>query len=260
MKGTARVQNDSRSGYRVCLAGLESAPPVEEVLAMLDEPGEVLKASSKAVTRRSGPYVFKSVTGGPFRKELLSWRNRRTWRVAKELTVRGVAVPEPVAYLERRVFGLTCESILVTRFLDGYTDVESYARQLDAEAAAPEQVSVFLRGLAGAVTRLWDAGARHSDLSGKNIFVKGGTAFCFIDLDALKIDGHLTGRRLLKAHVQLYDSFCDLWDDTILAELVEHLSAPQPIGTWLPEVRAAQRRRRTRIEAIWAREGRPAGK
>jgi hypothetical protein len=64
------------------------------------------------------------------------------------------------------------------------------------------------------------------------------------------------GRRMTN-HVQLYDSFVDRLNDDYLAPFIRAMLPDEDaVGPWMHEVRARQRRRRARTEAIWRRQGR----
>ena len=61
----------------------------------------------------------------------------------------------------------------------------------------------------------------------------------------------------MKNHVQLYDSFCDLWGDHLLELFIGHmLPSGTDLGPWMVKVRQSQAERRARIEAIWRGQGR----
>ncbi|MEK7795352.1 MAG: hypothetical protein AAB353_12525, partial [Candidatus Hydrogenedentota bacterium] len=70
-----------------------------------------------------------------------------------------------------------------------------------------------------------------------------------------------TEERRLKNAVQLYDSFCDVWDDTVLGPFIEAL-APEgkDAGLWFAQTKTEQRKRRTLRLALWKQQGRSEGK
>jgi hypothetical protein len=169
----------------------------------------------------------------------------------------GVSVPTPCAYVEEGRFGIILRNALVTGYLHDAVNVEEYARSLVKAQAPPEKLADFLNGLAAAVNALVDADAHHADLSGKNIFTADGRRFTFIDLDDVTIDRPYTDAQRLGNHVQLYDSFCDLWGPEVLDPFIEAM-LPHGEGreTWLEAVHRGQQVRRARTEAIWRRQGR----
>lgn len=232
-----------------------------DVLNALAEPGVILKQSRKAVTRRVGPWVVKASAKGLKTAAKLTCqpaRGRCGWTVAQTLTERGVPVPEPIAFCERRTGPLILGNAMLTAYLEGYVNVEQHAAARVAESASPETIRQYLTRLADAVRALHAAGAQHRDLSGKNILTRDGSAFVFIDLDAVVLDQPYSEADRVKNHAQLYDSFCDWWDAETLAPLTDAFLPPgADPAAWLTRVQDHQARRRARTEAIWARNGRP---
>ncbi|MDX9973834.1 MAG: lipopolysaccharide kinase InaA family protein [FCB group bacterium] len=231
---------------------------LDAILGALKSPGEVLKQSHKSTARRVGDWVIKES-----RRNLSEYikhvfhpsRYRAGWLAARYLEERGIGVPEAVAYVERRCLGLMTGNAVVMEFLSGYVNVEEYARRLVAAGANAARVEAFLEGLAKAVGALDAAGAYHSDLSGKNIFTRTGAEFRFIDLDGVVLGRKQTEAMRLLNHVQLYDSFCDLWDDSVLDPFLAPLiPADRDIEAWMETVRAGQAARRARTEAVWLRQ------
>lgn len=230
--------------------------PLEAVLEALRLPGDLLKESGKARTRRVGAWVVKE-SRGRLKHALYPARYRAGWRAAVRLAERGVGAPWPVALVETRWAGLAVAHTTVLEYLDGWVNVEEFARRLVAEGMGPEGVAGYLAGLADAVNGLAEAGACHTDLSGKNIFTRTGQEFSFIDLDGVILDRPYSERLRLLNHVQLYDSFCDLWEDALLGRFLERMLPPgRNPEAWLEQVCAGQAARRARTEAIWRREGR----
>jgi len=234
--------------------------PLEAVLRALDDPGTLIKRARKACTRRSGPWIVKEGRRTPveaFKHAIRPGYYRRGWRVAQRLAERGVGAPAPVAYVEERRLGAVVWHATLMECLDGWVNVEVEARRIAAEGADPNRVAGFLSAIAAAVNALVAAGVRHTDLSGKNILTRSGGEFAFIDLDAAHLDGPYTDRLRLLNHVQLYDSFCDLWDDGVLGPFLGQMAPPgRDPASWLDAVRRGQARRRARTEAVWRRQGR----
>ena len=253
--------DDMRTERRGALTiHLRDDVPLEAVLEALRAQGEVLKVSPKTVTKRVGEWVVKQSRFqaglGPLKHTLCRNRYRAGWRAASRLEPRGVGVPRPVAYIEQGRLGIIVGNAVVSEFLDGFRNVEQHAAELAANRASQETVGAFLDGLAGAVNELTAADAFHTDLSGKNVFTQDGAAFYFIDLDGVVLDQPYTEQLRMKNHVQLYDSFCDLFDDGLLGPfLARMLPAGQPISEWLAAVRARQRVRRARTVAKWKKQG-----
>ncbi len=223
--------------------------PVETLRSAMGTPGQLLKRSKKSTVRRVNGWVLKS-THGAAKHTLHRSRYRRHWVAAHHLQRHGVRVARPIAFVEKRLFGIILENTMVTEYLDGYRNVEVFMAALARHGAGRDTVAIFLRGLADAVNRLTGCGACHADLSGKNIFTRDGTSFVFIDLDAVELGREYTRALRLKNHIQLYDSFCDILSDTMLVPFIQRMI---PEGSdprvWLPEVRRGQTERRKRLEA-----------
>lgn len=220
---------------------------LEAILDAVNAPGETIKASHKSVTRRVGSWVIKETASqtalATLKLTILRERYRRGWAAGNFLQRYGVLVPTPHAFIERGGGVLIHGNTLVSDYLDGCINVEEYARQHVSE----ENAGPFLDAIADAVNALVDTGAYHSDLSGKNIFTPDGKRIYFIDLDGVTLKGEYPNRWRMKNHVQLYDSFCDLWppeclDAFILRMLPVHLHPEQ----WLERVHKGQAARRQR--------------
>lgn len=257
---TARrfVLAEARSGrYRV---EHDAAVDADAVLAAVEDPGVVLKRSHKFLTRRVGDWLLKSAAEADTWDSFVRWLRpaaaRRPWRAAVTLWRAGAGVPRPVAHVDDETTG---RSIILLEYLEGYATVEEHAARLVREGASPDAIAAFLTTLADALNALVEAGAWHADCSGKNILAVGAWDFRFIDLDAVALDASCTPRRRLTNHVQLYDSFCDLWDDAAMRPLFARLGPPAgvPLDAWMARVRAGQTVRRRRQIRRWNRQGQP---
>ena len=236
------------------------SPGVEpdEVLAALHDPGEPLKNSAKSSVCRFGHWVVKQGGHGAFntlKRTARRARYRQAWLAAHHLDLHGVNVPAPVAFVERRTAGIITANAMISEFLADHRDVEDFSRGLLQRGAGKDTLEHFLEGLAVAINQLETAGVRHTDLSGKNIYTRDGARFAFIDLDAVELGAVLTPEQRLKAHVQLFDSFCDHLPERLLVAFIARL-LPEEIDprTWLPKVREGQEKRRQRYDARRARE------
>ena len=232
----------------------------KQLNALLAHQGEILKASSKSRVRRLGHWAVKEMHHGLTSRIIgrARRRSRHPWMALNYLRIKGVSVPEPLAYIEYGRFGLVRSSAQIFQYLSFYYDVETWLSLQIREGIEGESVTAFLDGLAQAVNTLCDSGAWHADLSGKNIMTHDGTQFYFVDLDAVQLESDYDDDKRLKNHVQLYDSFCDALSDKLLvpfiqAMLPEHLD----LRAWMPKVRKAQRERRAKVEAYWAKHGPP---
>ncbi len=237
----------------VCTPGIVWA----EILDALNQPGIVVKAASTWTTRRIESMIVKEFRAQSLVDYLGQFRDgarfRRAWEISAYLAARGVWVPRAIAYIEKRVCGFVTYSATVTEYLDGFVNVEEAARTIGGD---PERASQFLRGLADAVNSLTKIGAYHADLSGKNILTDTHKRFVFIDLDSVHLHIPYTENLRLKNHVQLYDSFCDLWNDSLLGPFIKlMLPMGYDVEEWLTKVMMGQRERRARQEARWRSQG-----
>lgn len=229
----------------------------DKILAALAEPGTVLKMASRTVTRRVGDWVVKSPRpslASMFRHTFMPAQSRRPWAAAVFLHENAVPIPEPVAFARRTFCGVVISVAVVSRYLDGCRNVEHYAKELLRRDRA--DLGPFLLRIADAVSRLTATGAYHSDLSGKNIFTANGSDFYFIDLDAVHLQTLYTEDLRFKNHVQLYDSFCDFADDSLLAPFLSRMLPDQyRVREWAPRVKEAQQKRRAAQIEIWKKQG-----
>jgi len=217
----------------------------DALLQAVASEGTILKESHKSITRRVGPWVVK--TGLPTVRRAF-WRRRYTqaWRASLHLARAGVGVARPRAFVEERRLGFIFRDHLITDYLDGYHSVEDHARRLVNQQASPESIADFLGRLADSIVALVAAGACHRDLSGKNIYTStDGDAFAFIDLDSVVLNSPCSRAMRLKNHVQLYDSFCDLWGPDVLDPFIRCLGFGCRVdAAWLERVRLGQCQRR----------------
>jgi serine/threonine protein kinase len=217
-----------------------------EVVRCLDEPGVTLKNSPKSLTRRVGSWVVKEHTPRiPLKLALLRHRYHAPWRAALRLHACGAGAPAPIAFVERRVLGVPRSTAMIMEYLEGYTTVEQHADTMARAGASGQEVLHYLAGLAEAVNRMERCGACHRDLAGKNILTLGGNDFRFIDLDSVSLDRTYSARLRFKNHVQLYDSFCDWWDASLLDPFLLLMAPPgHDSVAWVDRVHRGQQRRR----------------
>ncbi len=228
----------------------------EQLTAILSHDAETLKESSKSRVRRIGHWVLKETRGGLRRRA--ARRQHDAWMASHFLRAHGVRVPEPLALIERKRLGVLTGSVHIFQYLGGCRNVEHYLSDFIHAGTQGDVLAAFLERLAASVNAISAAGAYHSDLSGKNIFTKDGVRFYFIDLDAVEIGFEYTDEKRLKNHVQLYDSFCDALSDTLLVPFIQAMTPSHlDLRVWMPTVRSAQEKRRAKVEAYWARHGRP---
>jgi len=240
---------------------LSSGEDEKALVKLLATPGSTVKDSKKARTWCAPPLLVKESRGGFFarllRHTFLRGRYRRPWIAAHHLAAHGVGVAQPVAFVETGLLGIIARATMVSEYLDGFRDVERFLIARVQQGAGQDTVAGFLERLADAVNTLATSGAYHADLSGKNIYTKDGVDFRFIDLDAVSLDTAYDDALRLKNHIQLYDSFCDMLNDTMLVPFITRMLSEQDPRVWMPKVRAGQEARRLRIEERWTKEGKP---
>lgn len=232
----------------------------DRVWEIFQTPGETIKASRKSMVRRVDQFVVKESTfaggSGPLKHTFQRSRYRRAWFAAHHLLKHGVLVPEPVAFIEWGRLGYISGNAMLASYLTGQHNVEKFLMALIRENAGADTIHSFLGGLASAINDFTACGARHGDLSGKNVFTSDGRRFTFIDLDDVTLETGFDETHLLKNHVQLYDSFCDVLSDSIMVPFMQKLLPPEiDIRVWMPRVRSAQQERRQAVEERWSREG-----
>jgi hypothetical protein len=126
----------------------------------------------------------------------------RVWRAAGLLRAGGFAVPEPLAALERRAFGIPVRSCAVARWVEGPPLDEVWrARRGAARAALTLAFADYLR-------RLHAAGLYPQDLRAANVLVTAEhpPTFVLVDLDRVRHYARLSWRRRRKNVVQVHRS------------------------------------------------------
>lgn len=234
----------------------------EQLELLLSREGEILKETRKNKVRAVGNWIIKErrsqllgIAGTPSRNRE---KHSRPWRAGNYLRMYGINVPEPLAYVERRVAGMVAGSWHIFQNLNHCRDVETYLSEIIITGATGMMLASFLHHLAVAVNELEAVEAYHGDLAGKNIYTPDGERFYFIDLDAVEYGVKCDQKRRMKNHVQLYDSFCDALADSLLVPFLDELlPESEDLRVWMPEIRKAQQQRRAKVEADWAKNGRP---
>ncbi len=248
----------TRKGLATIYCRQHMAP--ERAWEILQANGEEIKASRKSQVRRVDQFVIKESTfaggSGPLKHTFQRSRYRRAWFAAHHLLKHGVLVPEPVAFIEWGRLGYVSGNAMIASYLTGQCNVEKFLMALIRENAGADTIHSFLGALGAAINDFTACGARHGDLSGKNVFTSDGRRFTFIDLDDVTLDSSFDEEHLLKNHVQLYDSFCDVLSDSIMVPFMQKILPPEiDIRVWMPRVRTAQHIRRETVEERWSREG-----
>ncbi|HOE65062.1 MAG TPA: lipopolysaccharide kinase InaA family protein [Candidatus Hydrogenedentes bacterium] len=234
-----------RQGLHTMRIERRAEMPVRTVLDLLKTKGALLKQSKKAETTLVGPFVVKRGRG----------RNRRAWAASWHLERAQIPVAAAYAYVEHAWLGFVTGNAFLSAALVACCTVEEHAAKLVRGKTDSNDVAEYLARIAALVNRLTESGAHHADLSGKNILTRDGLQFWLIDLDSVVMGKPYTDRLRLKNHVQLYDSFCDLWGDDVLVPFLQAMLPPETdVARWMEQVRKRQLQRRLRTVRAWAIE------
>jgi glycosyltransferase involved in cell wall biosynthesis/tRNA A-37 threonylcarbamoyl transferase component Bud32 len=130
-------------------------------------------------------------------------RARRSWVGTHGMRVRGISAPEPVALIEKPGLGLNRESYLLTTFLEGVKELNSYViERFDRPLSLDNQKEKesFITSLAKRLSDLHHKGIYHADLKSNNILVKEegplSWEFYFIDCDRVRFKSELNFKEL----------------------------------------------------------------
>jgi len=132
---------------------------------------------------------------------------RRAWRGGHGLLYRGIGAARPLAFLERRVFGIPTASLLV---------LEDLRPDWPADSPRAEADLAFVLGvLAQLAATLRLLGVDHGDLKGGNVYLRerpGGTLEArLIDLDRVVFRRRVSERKAIRALAQLNASLPDAY-------------------------------------------------
>jgi len=128
---------------------------------------------------------------------------RRAWRGGHGLCARGIGAARPLAWLERRAFGVPVASLVVLEDLRPATPADV--------ATLPEPVEV-LQALASLACALHGRGVDHGDLKASHVFVAPGgrgTQARLVDLEGVRFRRWLPESRRLRALAELNASLPD---------------------------------------------------
>jgi hypothetical protein len=137
---------------------------------------------------------------------LLGSPAQRAWQGAQLLRAAGVAIPRPLAVVEKRVAGMVRESFYVSEALLTQTPLNAYWRERKTQWSWKRR-RAFLRALADFLRALHDAGIYVGDLKDENLFVeeRGDLywEFYVVDLDRVTRHQPLHRQRRFKNIIQL---------------------------------------------------------
>jgi len=130
---------------------------------------------------------------GPLCSCFLGTRARRGWKVANALATRRIDTPRPLGMAEKRRSGFCTESFLVTEFVEGADNLDTWlARRKQNEALTEEEKQYILEQLATLLCRVHARGFCQRDLKLSNILVRelkqnrGKLQFWLIDTDGMR--------------------------------------------------------------------------
>jgi len=188
-------------------------PELRAVEAVLAAPTtRVLKESARvtvavaAASSGTAPVVVKRFREHTVARVLetvaLGSSAHRVWRAATLMRDAGFAVPEPIAALEHRRFGIALRSCAIARFVDGPPLDEVWRSRSGAAR------TMLTLAFADYLRRLHAAGLYPQDLRAANVLVtaENPPAFVLVDLDRVRRYGRLSWRRRRKNVVQVHRS------------------------------------------------------
>jgi tRNA A-37 threonylcarbamoyl transferase component Bud32 len=136
-------------------------------------------------------------------------KGKVSWVAGNELFRQGISDLKPLAYVEKRRFGLLTESFFIMTSPADYLEMDRYV--INAFGNGPStnvalKKRSFIREFAQCIGRLHRSDIYHNDLKTCNILAReraGGWDFSFIDLDAVRLGTEVNSRRALKNLVQI---------------------------------------------------------
>jgi tRNA A-37 threonylcarbamoyl transferase component Bud32 len=195
---------------------------------LIDAHGEIVEKSPERLLKNSPRTVVSMVEmppGSDYRTCVKQYRNvtaweklkdcfrvskgKVSWIAANELFRRGISQVKPLAYIEKRHFGLLKESYFLMESPDDYLEMDRYLIKSFGDSPPGEAASrkrSFIQGFARCIGQLHRAHIYHGDLKTCNILTResaGGWDFSFIDLDAVRLGMAVNVRRVLKNLVQI---------------------------------------------------------
>lgn len=149
------------------------------------------------------------------REALFASRGKKAWRAANGLVVRNVATPLPIAFADRRRYGVVESSFVVSAFIEPAMLVYLYvARCLCTShgiAGRRNETIIrkrrFIDAFSTSLRRVHKEGIYHGDLKGGNVLVEetgdDGWVFYYLDLDRVVFKRSVSMRSVIKNLVQL---------------------------------------------------------
>jgi tRNA A-37 threonylcarbamoyl transferase component Bud32 len=184
-----KLLKDSHTAV-ICSAALPTQPPVEVI-------------AKRPLARNAWKHLEHAV--GPS-------RNRRAWRMANMLRNRDLPTAQPLALVERFAGPVRLDSVLITEYIAGAVDLETFLTRDVAALPADRQRSVKDRLIQTAVRLLkmfHDRGFVHRDLKAPNLLVTwappyaGQPILTFIDMEGIRRSRRPNEGQQLRAIVRL---------------------------------------------------------
>jgi len=165
--------------------------------------------SPRIVVKRSLPRNIWKRIGFIFGRS----RNLRAWKMANMLLNRDLPVAQPLAVVEQyRMRFFRTESILLTDFVEGATDLEIFLRDRIAQLSGTERLRVINELIESMVAlhRLFhDRGFSHRDFKAQNILIRwdapyeGRPQLTLVDMDGIRYVGRTNQKDRERALVRL---------------------------------------------------------
>ena len=177
--------------FRQWLAGLPAALAGPEVRLVYRLRNRIYRVANPLDPAGAGICV-KAFQAPPLLRSLyyrkVGSKAARSHRYALHLNRHGAGSSEPIGFFERWQGPRLVESYLLTRFLEGSTDLYSEMARLLRDDPVCAKYLALLRFAATATRRMHDAGFVHQDLGGQNLLLRrtGETTWAdpvFIDLN-----------------------------------------------------------------------------
>lgn len=188
-----------------------------------DDKSQAAKNSHSAAVRRADfrcgdgtiSVIIKRPLSRNWRRLLASLvtpsRSLRGWRTGNALLHRDLATASPLAVLERRRWGFTVDSMLITEALPDALDLENFIKQSAAQLSAGAWTRIkrdLIPKLATHLRRLHERGFAHRDCKASNILILRSPEMrpLWIDMDGIQHVHNVSQPQVDRALVRLHVS------------------------------------------------------
>jgi len=138
------------------------------------------------------------------RRCLRTSRAVKNWRFAHLLRLFGIATPKPLAYIEKRFFGLRSESYIIMEKVNGL-HLGDYLMLVNNDEAAKAKIASRTKQMLASLSKLK---ITHGDLKMTNILVENNRPV-LIDLDGMQ--EHKNKHSLIKKTIKERQRFLENW-------------------------------------------------